>query len=154
VFDEKTHYISERQIKILMPKQKRERSGPSTRQIGQRGEDAAASYLMQRGYTIANRNWHCEAGEVDIIARQDDLWVFVEVKSLSHGVTEDAALKVNRAKQRRLVRCLYTYLDIHQLPDAPTRVDVIAIAFSDTEAPLIEHREDILEFDLFSADDA
>lgn len=125
----------------------------TTRQTGQRGEETAAGYLIQRGYTLVARNWRCEAGEIDLIMRQGERLVFVEVKSVSRAKTEDAALKVNRAKQRRLVRCLYTYLDLHQLGDIETRVDVIAIAFTHSE-PIIEHREDILEFDLFSGDDA
>jgi putative endonuclease len=136
-----------------MPPHNRERLKTTTRQIGQTGEETAASYLIERGYTLVTRNWHCEAGEVDLIMQQGERLVFVEVKSVSRGKTEDAALKVNRAKQRRLVRCLYTYLDIHQLGDVETRVDVVAIAFTPS-GPIIEHREDILEFDLFSGDDA
>jgi putative endonuclease len=134
-----------------MARLNRERSTSSTRQLGQHGEDLAAQYLMQRGYSLVTRNWRCEAGEIDLIMRQGDIWVFVEVKTLSHATTEAAALKVNRAKQRRLVRCLYLYLEAHQL-DVDTRVDVIAIVVSASRPPIIEHREDILEFDLFSDD--
>ena len=136
-----------------MTRRNRERLTSTTRQIGQTGEETAAAYLLQRGYTLVTRNWRCAEGEVDLIVRQGDLLVFVEVKSVSRAKTEDAALKVNRAKQRRLVRCLYTYLDIHHLGDVETRVDVIAIAFT-SSGPIIEHREDILEFDLFSSDEA
>jgi putative endonuclease len=136
-----------------MPRHNRERLTSSTRQLGQTGEDTAAGYLIQRGYTLVARNWRCDEGEVDLIMRQGERLIFVEVKSVSRAKTEDAALKVNRAKQRRLVRCLYTYLDIHHLGDIETRVDVIAIAFTPS-VPIIEHREDILEFDLFSGDDA
>lgn len=136
-----------------MPRNNRERLPSPTRQLGQTGEDTAAGYLMQRGYTLVARNWRCDAGEVDLVMRQGERLIFVEVKSVSRAKTEDAALKVNRAKQRRLVRCLYTYLDIHHLGDVETRVDVIAIAFTPS-GPIIEHREDILEFDLFSGDDA
>lgn len=136
-----------------MARHKRERLSSTTRQLGQTGEDIAANYLIQRGYTLVTRNWRCEAGEVDLIMRQGEQLIFVEVKSVSRAKTEDAALKVNRAKQRRLVRCLYTYLDIHHLEDVQTRVDVIAIAFTPS-GPIIEHREAILEFDLFSGSDA
>jgi len=137
-----------------MTRHNRERLTSTTRQLGQIGEETAARYLVQHGYTVVTRNWRCEAGEVDLIVRQDEVLVFVEVKGVSRAKTEDAALKVNRAKQRRLVRCLYTYLDLHHLEDIQTRVDVIAIAFTPSGQPTIEHREDILEFDLFSGDDA
>jgi hypothetical protein len=53
--------------------------------------------------------------------------------------------------RRGFVKCLYSYLEMYQL-DVETRVDVIAIVVSESAPPLIEHREDILEFDLF--DDA
>lgn len=132
-----------------MPPRNRERIKATTRQIGQTGEEIATSYLVQRGYTPVTRNWRCDAGEVDLIMRQGERLIFVEVKSVSRAKTEDAALKVNRAKQRRLVRCLYTYLDLHHLGDVETRVDVVAIAYMPS-GPIIEHREDILEFDLFS----
>jgi putative endonuclease len=136
-----------------MTRRNRERLTSTTRQLGETGETAAADYLVKRGYIVVARNWRCEAGEVDLIVRQGEMLIFVEVKSVTRAKTEDAALKVNRAKQRRLVRCLYTYLDIHHLGDVETRVDVIAIAFTPS-GPIIEHREDILEFDLFSGDDA
>jgi putative endonuclease len=136
-----------------MARRNRERTALSTRQLGQSGEELAVQYLVQQGYTPVTHNWRCEAGEIDVIMRKDALWVFVEVKSISRGTTEEAALKVNRTKQKKLVRCLYTYLDVHQL-DVETRVDVVAIARSASGAPIIEHREDILEFDLFSGDEA
>lgn len=134
-------------------RRKQERLSPSTRQLGQSGEELAVQYLIQHGYTPVTRNWRCEAGEIDVIMRKEALWVFVEVKSVSGSTLEAAASKVNRAKQKKLVRCLYAYLDVHQL-DVETRVDVIAIARSTSGASLIEHREDILDFDLFSGDEA
>ena len=137
-----------------MTRHNRERLASTTRQLGQEGEALAANYLVQRGYAIVARNWRCDAGEVDLIVQHGEQLVFVEVKSVSRTKTEDAALKVNRAKQRRLVRCLYTYLDMHHLENMQTRVDVIAIAWMPSGQSIIEHREDILEFDLFSGDDA
>ena len=137
-----------------MTRHNRERFTTTTRQLGQQGESLAADYLVQRGYTVIARNWRCDAGEVDLIVQHAETLVFVEVKSVSQAKTEEAALKVNRAKQRRLVRCLYTYLDLHHLEEMPTRIDVIAIAWRPSGQPIIEHREDILEFDLFSGDDA
>lgn len=52
-----------------------------TKRLGRLGEDVAARYLVSRGYEIIARNWTCQAGEADIIARDDDILVFAEVKN-------------------------------------------------------------------------
>ena len=52
-------------------------------ELGKRGEDAAARFLYRRGYEIVERNWTCSAGEADIIARDEEWVVFVEVKTRS-----------------------------------------------------------------------
>ena len=57
--------------------------GRRSRDLGRRGEDAAARFLYQHGYDILERNWTCEAGEADIIARDEESLVFVEVKTRS-----------------------------------------------------------------------
>ena len=51
------------------------------KRLGRLGEDVAARYLVSRGYEIIARNWTCQAGEADIIARDDDILVFAEVKT-------------------------------------------------------------------------
>ncbi|MGD9099964.1 MAG: YraN family protein, partial [Anaerolineae bacterium] len=51
------------------------------RGLGRRGEELAAAELVQRGYTIRQRNWHCPDGEVDIVAEHDGWLVFVEVRT-------------------------------------------------------------------------
>ena len=53
------------------------------KRLGRLGEDVAARYLVSRGYEIIARNWTCQAGEADIIARDDDILVFAEVKTRS-----------------------------------------------------------------------
>ena len=55
---------------------------PSQRsQLGNRGEQLAAQYLVQRGYTLIARNWRCAHGEIDIVALADSSIVFVEVRT-------------------------------------------------------------------------
>ncbi len=49
--------------------------------LGRRGEELAADALSRRGYEIVSRNWHCQLGEVDIVARRGGTWAFFEVRT-------------------------------------------------------------------------
>lgn len=99
------------------------------REIGCEGERLAASYLVKRGYEVIERNWRCSAGEVDIIAKDDDATVLVEVKTrLALGESGDTMpeLAVDRQKQRRYRKLALLYLACH--PDVNSvRFDVIAL---------------------------
>ncbi|MBN1121528.1 MAG: YraN family protein [Anaerolineae bacterium] len=100
---------------------------------GQYGEALAAQALQSYGYAIINRNWRCPAGEVDIIARDGDVWVFVEVKlrrGRGAGSPEEA---VSARKQQRLLQVAQAYLAELELDDVRWRVDVIAIELSDDD---------------------
>jgi putative endonuclease len=102
-------------------------SRPSNVERGRRGEELAARALEAKGYTIVERNWRCPAGEIDVIAQQDDTLVFVEVKTRQgdrFGTPEEA---VNRRKQERLLTAAQVYLAEYELADVAWRIDVIAI---------------------------
>ena len=71
--------------------------------LGARGERLAAAYLQQHGYTLIGANWHCAHGEIDLIARQNDVIVFVEVRTRRSG-TEAAFASINPRKQRTLTQ--------------------------------------------------
>lgn len=117
----------------------------STQRTGQRGEQLAIDYLRRHGYTIVATNWHCSAGEIDIIAQCEDTLVFVEVRSRHSETTESAFASITPRKQERLVNSIYTYLDSHDLPsDTLWRVDVIAVALRRSGSPLVEHVENAL----------
>ena len=99
----------------------------STVERGRWGEDLAAQALTVHGCDIVERNWHCPSGEIDLVARDADVWVFVEVKLRqgdAFGTPEEA---VNSTKQARLLACAQHYLAEHGLDDVAWRVDVIAI---------------------------
>ena len=74
------------------------------RQRGVDGEQAAAELLLAAGYEIVERNFRCKAGELDIIARDGDLLVFVEVRSRSDGEHGDAVETVRDGKRRQVIR--------------------------------------------------
>lgn len=98
------------------------------KQLGQRGEDAAARYLEEQcGYTILDRNYGRTTGEIDIIAKDGDTWVFIEVKtrtSFYYGWPSEA---VEKRKQRKMGRTAEAYLYYHHGWDRPCRFDVIEI---------------------------
>jgi len=79
-------------------------------QLGHSGEDLAARHLQQSGYDILNRNYRTRLGEVDIIARDGDTLVFVEVKVRRNSNFGSAKAAVTAAKQRRLSMVALQYL--------------------------------------------
>ena len=112
-----------------------------SKRLGERGEDAAASYLERIGMTIVERNWRCQTGEVDIVALDGAEIVLVEVKtrkSTAKGTPEEA---ITPAKQRRYRKLAESYLQHAGGVEAPVRFDAIAIlAISEDRALLRHHR--------------
>jgi putative endonuclease len=128
------------------PNGKERRSGqkqPSVRkQLGDRGEDIACQFLEGRGAQVVERNWRCQAGEADVIAREGGDLVFVEVKtrrSDSAGFPEDA---VDHEKRRRYEKIAMEYLFSHDLPSARVRFDVIALLLSGDNKAFLRHHRD------------
>jgi putative endonuclease len=98
-----------------------------SRTLGSFGEDWAAGYLTRAGFRIVARNVRYRSGEIDIVARERDELVFVEVKtrrSRSFGTPEEA---ITRARFHRLASAIQEFLQVKQLENAAYRVDVIAI---------------------------
>lgn len=95
--------------------------------IGKWGENVAAEYLQNRGWTVAARNFRTPYGELDLIARKADALVFFEVKtrtSDAFGMPEDS---ISPSKARHLLESAQYYLQQIQADDIDWRVDVIAI---------------------------
>lgn len=114
---------------------------------GKRGEELAARFMIDRGYTIIDRNWHCRAGEIDIVARQNEEWIFVEVRTRHARTTETAFESITPQKQERFTAAIYSYLA--QLPDPDTvnwRADVVAVALRPGYRPVIDYVENALDW--------
>ena len=95
--------------------------------LGAMGESLACDHLTEIGYTIIDRNWRCEFGEIDIVARQGSTLIVCEVKtrsSLRHG---DPVEAVSARKVRRLRRLALCWLDAHAIHASQIRIDVIGI---------------------------
>ena len=83
--------------------------------------------LEERGLQIIESNYRCTLGEMDLIAKRDNTWVFVEVKTRRgsrHGTAADA---VDSRKQKKIMLVAETYLQEHGLIDVDWRIDVVAI---------------------------
>lgn len=108
------------------------------RWLGDRGERTAARYLRQHGMKILVRGYRTSQGEVDLICRDGNTLVFVEVKARKLGNPSEA---VDLAKQRKLTLAAVHFLRRHHLlENTPARFDVVAITWPDGHHPhLIEH---------------
>lgn len=95
--------------------------------LGQSGEDRAARELERRGYAILERRYRTRYGEIDIIARDGETTVFVEVKVRATGECGTAAEAVTARKQRRLASMALDYLARTAAREIPCRFDVVAI---------------------------
>ncbi|MFT4822355.1 MAG: putative endonuclease [Halioglobus sp.] len=97
------------------------------RSIGDDFEEKAIALLRDNGLEILTRNYTRKAGEIDIIARDGQYLVFVEVRARSHKAFSGAAGSVDYRKQQRLIRTAQLYLQSHpQWSNSPCRFDVIA----------------------------
>src|ERR1700733_3252528 len=104
--------------------------------LGGRGENVAAGYLRQQGFKIIARNFRCELGEIDIIARDGKTLVFVEVKTRTYDDPQPEE-QVNLAKQQTLTRVAHVYLSRYGIPQPPARFDVVAIVWPTGQNPII-----------------
>jgi putative endonuclease len=99
----------------------------STNQRGASAESDAARLLIASGYRIVARNFRCRFGELDIIAREGDVLVFVEVRSRGDAVHGDAIAAIGPRKQRQVARVAAFYLDAMRPVFDECRFDVVAI---------------------------
>ena len=104
------------------------RMGDDPRQfLGKLGENLACAELERCGYAILARRYRTRFGEIDIVARDGDATVFVEVKARAGDEFGGAAAAVTEWKQRRLTYMAIDYLSRHRLHDQPCRFDVVTI---------------------------
>jgi len=111
-------------------------------QIGKWGEDAVAAYLAERGYEIIARNVRTPYGEIDIVARQADITIFVEVKARTSnkmGLPEES---VNLRKQAHMLACAEHYAAENAIDH--WQIDVISVEGKVGLKPKITHFENAI----------
>ena len=97
-------------------------------EIGKKGEEIARQHLIMQGYEILETNWYFHHHELDIIAREGDELVIVEVKARTSSSYEHPSDAVTDRKIRFLVNAAEAYIQQHD-SDLDTRFDVISIVF-------------------------
>ncbi len=107
-------------------------------ELGDKGEEIAVAYLIKEGYKILERNWLYGHKEVDIIAKQGDEIVIVEVKTREGDYFEEPWEAVSIQKIRNIVEVADAWLIEKQI-DLETRFDVISIIFTDNVTYELTH---------------
>jgi putative endonuclease len=105
--------------------------------LGKYGEDLACRELERRGYAIVARRYRCPDGEIDIIARDGEMLVFVEVKARQDDAFGGGADAVTACKRQRIVQVAHDYLTRRHRGDCRCRFDVVSIQFAGG-APVVE----------------
>ena len=119
-------------------------AAPPRDALGDRGENLAARHLRDLGYKIIVRNFRCNLGEIDIVARDGKTLVFVEVKTRT--IDEPTPeMQVNDAKRHQLTKAAKLYLTRYGIPQPPARFDVVAILWPEGREPQIRHTTSAFE---------
>ncbi len=108
--------------------------------FGHKGEDIAINFLKQKGYKILKRNYITPLGEADIIVKDKDTIVFVEVKTRSSDAFGQPFEAVNFRKQEKLKKTALYYLKSYQI-ELPVRFDIVSIVHCDGKAEINHIKE-------------
>jgi putative endonuclease len=109
--------------------------------VGKEGEEIAVQFLAKKGFKILEKNYHYGHGEIDIIADDNGVLVFVEVKTrlnLEYGEPEYA---INKKKIQQIKKMAELYLFDKEKEEADCRFDVVAIILENKVEPKITHYE-------------
>ena len=110
--------------------------------LGKEGEAIAVQFFTELGYTILDRNFHSQQGEVDIVAKDGDMLVFVEVKAYSIGSFGTPLGAVGKSKKASIIHAARTYLMKKAIKNVNCRFDVLAIYRSWQGISSFEHIKD------------
>jgi len=97
------------------------------KELGKKGEEVALRFLKKKGYRIMETNYVCKMGEMDLIAKEKDTLVFIEVKTRTSTMFGPPQLAVTKFKQRQLSKVALNFLKQNKLEDVKARFDVVAI---------------------------
>ncbi|OGB95151.1 MAG: YraN family protein [candidate division NC10 bacterium RBG_16_65_8] len=107
--------------------------------LGRKGEAAARRYLERNGVRILTANYACAAGEIDLIGKERDAILFIEVKTRTSEAFGPPHLAVHQRKQRQIVRAAQWFLSERRMPEVACRFDVLAVTFlNDEDIPRIQ----------------
>lgn len=108
--------------------------------IGNIGEEAAVQAIKKRGYKIIARNYRTKMGEIDIIAKDGEYTVFVEVRLRKSNNFGSPADTIDRRKQQKIIKAAQLYAVKNNIYDAPMRFDAVLIN-ADTDGKKLVNTE-------------
>ncbi|WP_285117152.1 YraN family protein [Leifsonia sp. fls2-241-R2A-40a] len=108
-------------------------------ELGRRGEQVAAEWLQEQGYTLVDRNWRCPSGELDLILRQGTTMVFAEVKTRSSLTFGHPFEAITSRKAARLRRLAAAWCREREPGAVSVRIDAVAVTNAWSERPNVEH---------------
>lgn len=106
---------------------------------GPQGENIAVSFLKSQGFTILARNYRQRFGELDIVAEDGDVLVFVEVKTRKSNRFGSPFEAVDIRKQMKLSKMAQHYISRNNLEDREARFDVVAVLLAPRAKPEVEY---------------
>ena len=109
------------------------------RAVGAYGEAYAARHLVAGGLVLLDRNWRCEAGEIDLVLRDGEVLVFCEVKTRTSTLYGNPLEAVTEQKAARLRRLAARWLAAHTLRPREVRIDLVGVLVPHRGAPRLEH---------------
>jgi putative endonuclease len=107
--------------------------------LGQYGERVAARHLSDQGMVVLDRNWRCEAGEIDLVLRDGDVLVVCEVKTRASDACGTPHEAVTPDKLERLQRLALLWAETHEVRPSEVRIDLVAVHRPPRGAALVEH---------------
>ena len=113
--------------------------------LGKTGEDRACRFLREKGYSIVQTNYRTKCGEIDIIARQGPVLVFIEVKTRRSTTFGSPLLAVTAKKQRQISMVAQEYLSKNKLFESDARFDVVGMKIDMSDRVEIEHIENAFD---------
>ena len=114
-------------------------TGRQNAALGAYGERVAARRLVEDGLVVLDRNWRCEAGEIDLVLRDGDVLVFCEVKTRSSTAYGHPLAAVDDVKTERLVRLAGRWIEEHGVVAPTVRFDMVGVLRSPRGAAEVEH---------------
>ena len=103
--------------------------------LGKICEDKAVGFLKRNGYKILERNYRSRFGEIDVIAKEGDSVVFIEIKSRASPLFGPPYLRITKRKKEHIVRSALSYLKRRGLTDTDCRIDIVSVSL-DKEDPI------------------
>jgi putative endonuclease len=123
------------------PQDRSDRPSPHDRrqELGRFGEAYAARHLAERGMVVLDRNWRCDAGEIDLVLRDGRVLVVCEVKTRSSVAFGSPLEAVTAPKAARLRRLAARWLAEHRLRPDEVRIDLVGVLVLPGRSPRVDH---------------